>query len=166
MNKVGLDTTELMFSLAIALLYPFFFFKLVNRMTGYDEINDMCNHIKYDWRDLDQNSIQNKQYNACSDEKSKKLEKVEFHKHVMLLVIALIGIVLTSVIQTKSTKFGVGLGGVFTLLCALTIYWYRYNENTKLMVLGLSLLFVVFFSVRLYKIDNIADIFSVEFGTK
>lgn len=84
----------------------------------------------------------------------------------MLIVIALIAIVLTSVIQTKSTKFGVGLGGVFTLIFALTFYWYRYNENAKLAVLGLSLLFVVLLSVRLYKLNNITDIFSFEFGTK
>ena len=167
MNKTGLDTTELMFSLAIAILYPFFFIKLVNKVTGYDDINSMCNDIPYKWNLInDKVNDDNTKYDACKKEKDKKLEQVEFNKHVMLIVIALMGIVLTSVVQTKSTKFGIGLGGVFTLVIALTLYWYRYNENAKLVVLGLSLLFVIFFSVRLYKIENVADIFSLEFGTK
>lgn len=166
MSQVGLDTTELMFSLAIALLYPFFFFKAVNKVTGYNTVTDMCSNIKYNWDDKSDLTETNKKYNACMTTKEDKLKKVELHKHIMLIVIALIAIVLTSVIQTKSTKFGVGLGGVFTLIFALTFYWYRYNENAKLAVLGLSLLFVVFMSVRLYKLNNITDIFSFEFGTK
>ncbi len=169
MNKMGLDTTELMVSLTIAILYPFFFTKLVNKITGYDEVNAMCNDIHYSYLGLindNEAKEKNKKYDACKDEKDKKLEKVEFNKHVMLIVIVLIGLVITSVIQTKSTKFGIGLGGVFTLIIALMLYWYKYNENAKLVVLGLSLLFVIFFSVRLYKIENVADIFSFEFGTK
>lgn len=37
-----MDTTEVIFSLAIAILYPFFFNKLTKQIVGYDKINEMC----------------------------------------------------------------------------------------------------------------------------
>jgi len=170
MNKYGLDTTETIFCMAIAILYPFFFNKLANKMTDYDNINSLCDkNYNYGWWKHDQQGktdIKQKEYETCKSEKDKKLEKAELNKHIILIVVALIGIVLSSIIQTNSTKLGVGLGGVFTLLFALLLYWHRYNETAKLSISGLSLLFVTFLSVRLYKIDNIADIFALEFGTK
>lgn len=75
MSQVGLDTTELMFSFAIALLYPFFFFKAVNKVTGYNTVTDMCSNIKYNWNDIGEKTETNKKYNACTIEKEDKLKK-------------------------------------------------------------------------------------------
>ena len=171
----GLDTTEIMFALAIACIFPFFFTKLANKVTRYDEIDKSCNYgmgdytYFYDVGEIKMTEEQQKtkaEQRQCEADRKDKLDKAEFHKHLVLLAVALIAIVLTSAIQTKSTKFGVGLGGVFTLIIALFLYWHKYNETSRLVVLGLSLLFVVYFSVRLYKIDSIANIFSFEIGTK
>lgn len=102
----------------------------------------------------------------CREDRDEKLKEVEFRKHIMLLGIALAGIIGSSFIRTGSTKLGVGMGGVFTLIIALMLYWSKYKETTKTVISGLSLLMVVFLSVRLYKIDNVTDIFALEFGTK
>lgn len=167
MSKYGLDTTESIFCMAIAILFPFFFYKLTNKLVGYEDVNSMCDDSAgYFDLNSDKSIKARDELENCRNEKQKKLEKIELNKHIMLVVIALIGIILTSVIQTNSTKLGVGLGGVFTLILALTLYWYKYNETTKLAISGVSLLLVTFLSVRLYKIDNIADLFAFEFGTK
>ncbi len=167
-----MDTTEIVFAIAIAILYPFFFNKLANQVTNLNKIKDMCKDVQMyekpannDGRMYIMGDMTN-EYKACNDERKEQLEKAEFHKHLFLLAMALIGLVLSSFIQTKSTKLGVGLGGVLTLITALSLYWHRYNESTKLIVLGLNLLFVMYFSVRLYKLDSVADIFSIELGTK
>ena len=171
MNKYGLDTTEAIFCMAIAMLYPFFFNKLANKMTGYDSSDPIpyCEYpLKYTLQasHADQSEQINQEYEKCKADRDNLVGKKELNKHIILIVVALIGIVLASVIQTRSTKLGVGLGGIFTLFFALLIYWHRYNETAKLTISGLSLLLVTFLSVRLYRIDNIADIFALEFGTK
>ncbi len=163
-----MDSTEMMFSLAIAMLFPFFFNKLANKVSGYDDINRMCDSIRPSWNlNYSQDNKEEKtKYEICTDEREKKLSEAEFHKHLILIAVALIGLVISGVIQTKSTKVGVGIGSIITLIMALLFYWHRYNETYKLIVLGLSLLFVMYFSVRLYKINSPADIFTIEFGTK
>jgi len=173
----GLDTTEMMFALAIAFIFPFFFTKLANKLTKYDDIDKSCNYGLSDYSYFYNFNEQNpkvteeqqktrEEQKRCENERKGKLDKAEFHKHLVLLAVALTAIVISSAIQTKSTKFGVGLGGVFTLIIALVVYWHKYNETSRLVILGLSLLFIMYFSVRLYKIDSIANIFSFEFGTK
>ena len=109
----------------------------------------------------------NKIRKECLKEKEKKLDEANFKQHVILIVIAFIGILATSMIQTHSTKLGVGLGGIFTLIIALFMYWHKYNETAKLGVLGVSLALLLFLSVRLYKMNSIVDIFSLsEFGNR
>ena len=181
-----MDTTEIIFALAIALIYPFFFNKLSNKITKNDDLNvyDSCKNIPMFVENSEQQQKPQKkpmrngfylmdyqrdptpEYKKCQDEVQKKIDDAELHKHLMLIAVALIGIILSSIIQTKSTKFGVGLGGVFTLIIALTMYWHKYNETARLGILGASLVMLVYLSVRLYKIDSVANILSFEFGTK
>lgn len=162
-----MDSTELVFSMAIALLFPFFFSKLANKISGYDEVSEMCDKLAPRFYSVDLNKDNdNSEWEKCYKEKEEKLKDAEFHKHLVLIAVALIGLILSAVIQTKSTKLGVGIGSIITLVIALFLYWHRYTETSKLVVLGVSLLFVMYFSVRLYKIQNAADIFTVEFGTK
>ena len=159
-----MDSTEIMFSLAIAMLYPFFFNKLANKVTNYNDISNMCDSLgprSYMFVDRSaQKSPEDEKIDACYAEKENKLRDAEYHKHLVLIAVALIGLVISGVIQSKSTKVGVGIGSIITLVIALTLYWHRYNETYKLIVLGLSLLFVLFFSVKLYKIQSPADLFT------
>ena len=157
-----MDTTEIVFALAIASVYPFFFSKLTNKLVGYDNVNNMCGEAYRSFYV----STDKKKGNNCFNERDEKLKSVELHKHLVLIAFALIALVISSFIQTKSTKLGVGFGGVLTLIVALFGYWHRYGETSRLVALGVSLLFLIFFSVRLYKIESMADIFSIELNTK
>lgn len=154
-----MDYTEIIFAIAITLIYPCFFVKLSNKLSGYDETN--CYGLLENTE-----SEHMEKYNKCTEDKSKNNDSSEFKKHLILLAVALIGIILSSIIQTKSTKLGIGIGSIFTLITALALYWHKYNETSRLVVLGSSLAFVIYLSARLYKVDHIADIFAFEFGTK
>ena len=170
----GLDTTETIFSLAIAIIYPFFFTKLTNLLVDHDNISPMCGGYASFWYSGSFDRIESEddkfkriKKEQCWKEREAKLDHANFKQHVMLIIISFIGILGASAIQTHSTKVGVGLGGIFTLIAALMMFWYKYNETVKLVILGLSLAALMFLSVKLYSVQNISDLFSlIEFGTK
>ena len=159
-----MDGTEWVFCITIAILYPVFFVKLINQVSGYNDIQDhhpcpkrVVKSIRVPWNEEDP---------TCVKQRQQATDEIEFRRHLALLLVALAGVIGSSLIQTGSTKLGVGLGGILTLMSALCMYWSRYRETTRIIISGLSLLVVVFLSIRLYKIDRISDIFSPEFGTK
>lgn len=143
MDKVSMDMTEKIFAFAVVILYPFFFGKLTNYVMDNKKLNSKCWEIK-----------------------NNGLQKIEFKKHVMLIIIAIIGIVLSGVVSVKSTKLGLGIGGLITLVYAMLMYWRHYDECARVAILGASFLFVIWLSVRLYKVKNVADVFTMEYGTK
>jgi len=179
---LGLDTTEIIFSIAIAIVYPFFFTKLTSKILNYENVNNMCDrynmyptyYLSGSFRpavpkqefseEEEQKQIEAEQ---CRKERESKLDDVKFKQHIMLIVVAFIGILATSAIQTNSTKVGVGIGGILTLIAALTMYWHKYNETAKLAVLGVSFVSLILLSVRLYKVKSLVDVFSlIEYGSK
>jgi hypothetical protein len=184
----GLDTTETIFSLAIAIVYPFFFSKLTSKVSKIDSINQMCDHfdmnIKYGWNSSyinSNNSINDRleksedpaviakreEYKKCEEDRKIKLDQAQYNQHIMLIAIAFFGILVSSAIQSSSTKVGVGLGGVLTLMVALFSYWHKYKENSKLVILGVGFVSLLYLSIKLYTLQSITDIFSlVEFGSK
>jgi hypothetical protein len=193
----GLDTTETIFSLAIAIVYPFFFSKLTSKVSKIDSINQMCDkfdmNIKYglyssynNWnsslsynsnRNIDSDGLKKsddpaviakrEEYKKCEEDRKIKLDQAQYNQHIMLIFIAFFGILVSSAIQSSSTKVGVGLGGVLTLMVALFSYWHKYKENSKLAILGVGFVSLLYLSIKLYTLQSITDIFSlVEFGSK
>ena len=152
-----MNTTEIIFAIAIALLHPWFFNKLASKIFGYDEIVNMCNGLN--WNE------QKDELNQCIDKKTALQQPAELKIHITLIAIALTTIVVSSFIGTKSTKVGLGFGGIILLIIAVFTYWYRYNETIRLVILGLSLMIMLFMSVKLYNTESVADIFSFkEYG--
>ena len=86
----------------------------------------------------------------------------EFNKHVILILIGLMGVFSACFVRNHSTKLGLSLGGILTLLTAVMSYWNKYSENMKLVILGVSLSVIVYLSARLYDIKNIEDLFSFD----
>lgn len=190
---LGLDTTEIIFSIAIAIVYPFFFTKLTSKILNYENVNNMCdkyNGIIYPYyassgfyrsalpkqeeiseedklKQMEEDKLKQMEAERCRKEKEIKMDDIKFKQHIMLIVVAFIGILATSAIQTGSTKVGVGIGGILTLMVALTMYWHKYNETAKLAVLGVSFASLILLSVRLYKVKSLIDVFSlIEYGSK
>lgn len=152
MDKVSMDMTEKIFAFAVVILYPFFFGKLTNYIMDNKKIDSMCKDSEYGTK--------------CWEIKDNERQKIEFKKHIMLIIIAIIGIVLSGVVSVKSTKLGLGIGGLITLVYAMLMYWRHYDEGARVAILGASFLFVIWLSVRLYKVKNVADVFTMEYGTK
>lgn len=158
-----MDITETILAIAIALIHPYFFHKLVDKILGYDRADRLCEGIKY-WDDAMKEETP--EHKNCSKLKEQELDRLELSRHITFLVIALISILITSMIRQKSTKLGIGLGGIILLITALTLYWRKYNEVAKIVILGLSLAATIYMSIKLYTVKSITDIFSLEFGTK
>jgi hypothetical protein len=97
-----MDTTEIIFSLAIAILYPFFFNKLTKQIVGYDSINDMCKKYErsYEYNDFHAiNSFETKKQKSpqeieaaekCRNERNDLIDKADLHSHFIMLFIALV----------------------------------------------------------------------------
>jgi hypothetical protein len=157
-----MDTTEIIIAITIALIYPYFFHKLIDKVMGYDKVNDMCDNVKYSEGGFNESS----EHKQCVASKKQQLDNMELKRHVTFLIVALLSILVSSMIRQKSTKVGVGMGGVFLLIIALCMYWSNYNETAKLVILGLSLVAVIYVSTKMYSVKSWTDIFSPEFGTK
>ena len=90
-----------------------------------------------------------------------------FKRQVMLLSAGIVGIVSASFIKTGSTKIRYWVGWCFYVDFRVSFVLVKvYGNNKNRYRAGICLLLTVFLSMRLYKINNIADIFSFEFGTK
>lgn len=127
---------DLIVSLTIAILYMAFFTQLVNILTGYNAMSEKCSGI------MILNST-NKS-SDCDD----KLKVAEFQKHIILLMVSIVGMFVAVYIPNSSVQWGIGVGSLFTLLVAVFSYWRYYRENMKLLVTGISLIFSVLLAVK------------------
>lgn len=144
-----MELTELIVALAIAFIHPFFFEKLTDKVLGYDTIDRMCrNNVISNWFNYSSYENTNSENGACYKKREKLLDEVEMRRHITLLAISLVSIFISVMIKQKSTKFGVGFGGIILLIWTLLSYWREYNENAKLMILGASLASVLFVSYK------------------
>lgn len=160
--------TETMFAIAIGILYPWFFYKFIDYYT-YDEIlnkscmlqNDYENELPQKYPFIHSNlGIDEK----CQNKKTAYRDKREFTINVFLITVGILTLAGSGFINTPSTKLGLGLAGILCIFYATLFYWTKYKEFTKLIILGIALLVVVILSVRLYKLDNVADLFVPDYG--
>lgn len=165
-NFSGLTFQETLFGLPIALLYPFFFSKSIDVYSNKSTISDMCKGIPYslnnkssiDILDYDSGS-KNPEYVKCHEDKRFKLDKLDTTKFIMLMVIGILGIIIGGMIKTKATKIGIGLGGVITIIYAISMYWGHMDEKVKVIVTGLGLALLIYLSIKLYQTKSLVDLF-------
>jgi hypothetical protein len=142
----AINTSEWIVGIPIAILIPFFFTKLVNKVSGYDDKWSECHELKHD-------TPERKQCDA-------ELDAIENKKQFALLGIAMATIIGSTFIQSRSTKMGVGFGGILTLITTLTLHWNKYGETEKLVILGLCLTVTIVLSMKIYNGKDISDMFS------
>jgi hypothetical protein len=133
-----MNITEIIVALSLAIIHPYFFDTITKLMLNYDQIMHKCSFS---------NSTE---YERCIKLNEPEMKKVALKNHVILMVIALTSILLSIIIQGKSTKFGLGIGGIILLSMTLTSYWKNYNEKERVIISGISLLIVLFASYKLY----------------
>lgn len=146
--------SELVISSTIALLYPFFFYKLTDYATRDARLNIKC------W---DSNDVAGR--TNCYDMQKPLKENQRFILSMTMLLIGILTIAASGFIKTPSTKLGLGLAGLFCVIYAIIWNWGTYQELVKILILGLSLIVLFMLSIRLYSVDNISDIFVPDYGT-
>lgn len=171
MDDKKMDYTEWLFSGSIALVFPFFFKKLLDYVNDDEKVNKMCDKYNksFTYGMLPSEKTSPEEYKlqqACWNKRAKLQDTINFKKHIFLLIIGLVAVIASGLIKTKSTKMGLGLGGLLSLLYAISTHWYHYNDRTRLAILGISLIIFFVLSIRLYQIKDITDIFTFEYGTK
>lgn len=154
------SSTELIISGSIAIIYPFFFHKLLDYATRDPRLNINC------WGNagLFATGESAKDAQACRDMQKPLRDNQDFIMSMSLLAIGIITIALSGFVGTPSTKLGLGLAGLFCIIYAIGSYWDRYQEPMKLIILGLSLLVLFMLSIRMYNLENISDIFVPDYG--
>jgi hypothetical protein len=167
MNNSGLSFQEALFGIPIALLYPFFFTKSIDVFTDRSVIDDMCKDIPYsldnvvqvlDYNNNNKNN-KNPEYSTCYNERRIKLGKLDTTKFIMLMVIGILGIIAGGMIKTKATKIGIGLGGIITIIYAISMYWNHIDEKVKVIVTGSGLALLIYLSIKLYQAKSFVDLF-------
>ncbi len=152
MSRVVPVHQQVPISVAIAILYSFFFHKLTSYVTKSHEVFDMCREqnvagvLTSDGFQRDKGKS-----DECWRERDALMKKVDFKKHWMLLMFGLAGLVGSlTLFAAGPSQVGIGWGGVLCLVLAITCHWRKYNESEKLMIVGGSLAAVVMFSNRLF----------------
>lgn len=168
MQYGGMDMTETLFGITLAILYPTFFNKFTNYIYRDDELENLKCYNKHGWSFLDYHdtNVGNSEQDACVKRREELENRFDFRKHISMLVFAIIGMIMSGMLNGSAPKLGVGLGGFITLFLALGMYWNRYKEQQKLVILGMTFVFILWLSMRLYTVQSIVDVFKWDFGTR
>jgi hypothetical protein len=73
---------------------------------------------------------------------------------MLLLVMGVVGIIVIGFAGSSiaySTKVGIGIGSLLTILQTIVLYWGTYNEKVKLFVLGGCIVALAFAAAKLNK---------------
>ena len=135
---------------SIAILYPFFFYKLVDYMT---------------YKERPRNLSYCGAFTECSAEEQMLADTWSDHEKnrdlimmIVLLTIGILTIAISGFIKSGPTKLGVGLGGLLCVFISILFYWHRYKEPVKLIIIGAALVSVIMISVRATQIEKYSDI--------
>lgn len=155
-----MEIAEIIVAIAIAIIHPYFFGKATDLILNYDKIMNKCDtYPTYTYSDAKKRDVVEFDYDECRRQNEPEMKKVEIKRHISLMVISLTSVILSMIIQQKTTKVGVGVGGLILLIITLTSYWKNYSENAKVMVTGFALVAVLYASYVVYNNKSITQLF-------
>lgn len=163
-----MDFTEWIFFGAIVMVYPWFFYKLYQRIAFGDD-EQYSRFI----RDFDYSTFDDANDGKSKDklmkeeqEREKKHKAMELKNHIMMVGTAIVSLIVSTFITAAPIKGGIGVGGLILLIWSTYEYWNNYKNDTKLIITGVGLAIIILAAWGLYKKGNISDAFTMEFGTK
>ena len=134
---------------AIAILYPLFFHRLSNNISGYNQVKNMCNDYTggNTMKNMSFYEKRNTNEDSCWRDRERLMKNTELKHHYYMLFFGLAAVVGSLfLLRPGSTQTGIGWGGVFTILVSIVWNWKNYNEQQKLMVSGVALFTAVYSS--------------------
>jgi hypothetical protein len=158
-------TKELLFAIPIAILYPFFWNKGIDVMYGLTELHnekDACydkfnGGKKYSFIDDYGSSLKketNPNLQPCLDEYSAKINRVKYHRYLILLAVGVITLVMSHYVKSEATQLGLAIGGIITIFYATFAYWNKMNEKMKFGATGAGLAVLIYYSYKFFSDGN------------
>lgn len=150
--------TQTPLSIAIAVLYIMFFWRLadhVSEASVLEKKERQARDAEYRKKNKHVSFIgDNNEDEGESDvpqESSRilkgKVETAQFKKHAILMLAGIIGICVSASLANKSVQTGLGWGSVMCILAAITIQWRNYKDTHKLCICGGGLTALVAFAI-------------------
>lgn len=144
-------------SCGIAILLVMFNVYFINVVTGYDKKPDYpdypfdnCTPIyhseKPDPTCEEKLAIKKHKYDGVKIVR----EKLEYRRHLGLLVMGIINLVLAMLINTPYISTALGISGLITLIFATGTFWSKYNDKARLCIVTTGLVIVIYMTYRLF----------------
>jgi len=154
------NTQQIAFVITISVLYAFFFNKLAYVFTGRHEIDNMCHYGLYYYNEKT-SPEEREERDKCIKERTEMSDSANSKEFVIRMLAGVLGVGLSGAIKNPIVRNGVSLGGLFSILNAIFLYWGHMNEMTKLGVTGSSLVFLIYASVRFINGKNLTQLLTV-----
>ena len=166
MHKTMLNL-NIFISIAIAILYPFFFNKLSSLVIKDDKVkkkHEVMKYInvktgkKYSYLPIggldvtkdgyDQNDYQiTDEYN----ENEERLANMNTKRFYILLTSGVVSVIVGALLTNQVASLGISFGGIIVILYATYLYWSNINEYMKLGLTGVSIVALI---VTAYKFNS------------
>lgn len=151
---------SLIITLAIGILAILFNVYAANVITGYD---DRPEHPKYPespkplgsgatWtpEETKKYEVEKLKYKEEIADHNKIMDALSFKKHITLLIAGIIMVIIAVIIPNDYVKNGLGFAGVLTILYSTFLYWGKYSDKIRLLIVGLGLMVLIFVAIRLF----------------
>ncbi len=147
-------------SIAIAVLYVMFFWRLADHVTQASilvkrerkardaEYRSKNKQVAFNFG-TSNDTDEPEQLEESSKTLKAKVEAAEFQKHAMLIGSGVLGICVSANLGNQSVQTGLGWGSVMCILAAITIQWHNYKDTQKLCICGGGLAALVAFAVTM-----------------
>lgn len=160
MHKIILNL-NIFISIAIAILYPFFFNKLSSLIIKDDKVkkkHEVLKYInvktgkKYNYLPTGGFILDNKQeeYNANDyqitdeyTENEERLANINTKRFYILLTSGVVSVIIGTLLTNQVASLGISFGGIIVILYATYLYWYNINEYMKLGLTGVSIIALI-----------------------
>lgn len=159
-----MKTSGVIIGITIAVLYPYFFNKLVSTIYSKSEVDEMCknfdcfqfcNGYKCPFpgeKDFNQEMYDKYQKctedsRKCREEQQKKYAEIDNKKFYYLIFAGIAGLAVGYNMKDEYLQFGLSLGGFISIMFAIYTNWGNLEEMQKLVLTGVSLVSLIFILV-------------------
>ena len=132
-----MDWINVFLILAIGFIQVFFSSKLSTKI--FEENSKSCSDFKYD----------TPEYKSCHKDYTQNKSDQDTKKFVFMMIVGIISLMIVYNLDANNTiRYGVGLGGLMTIIYALFMNWSSMNETIRLCVLGVSFVSLLYIGSR------------------
>lgn len=145
---------EILIAAPIAILYPFFVSKAYDYHAGITSNADKCRELRNKLYEIPfEDRKSNPEYNKINDlvvACDKESNALENKKFMYMVVIAIASIIIAVLTKSLPVTYGVGAGSIILLLYTIFMNWHSMYEGTKILIMGLALVVLLYASMKYF----------------